>query len=253
MRRATVAHAVLSAYNLVRNHKRMRELTSEAEALWRAVEVAHRSDSAEPRVLSMLMDLSQVAPEGTEPWIYAHRELARALASSDPWRASICARRALSYDARDGEAWGIVGLTQSLLDNHEYAVRAYRSALRCDPKNPWYAHNLGHLLDVVFDRHGEAVKLLRQALEHAGADLHPRHRGEMVASLAHALLRMGDVAAAKDRMLPVIQSGLATQAHHALYSQIRTCLEEHVEEALLHIPRSPPTRRVRRRAVSSPS
>ena len=58
-------------------------------------------------------------------------------------------------------------------------------------ENPWYAHNLGHLLDVALGRPSEALFWLRTA--YVGA---PNH-GEIANSLAHALARAGRVAEAK--------------------------------------------------------
>lgn len=232
----------------------MRELSAEAEALWRAVEVANTSGSAQARVVVMLVELARVAPERSEAWTYAHRELAAHLFAEDPWRASICARRVLDHSPRDAMAWGILGLTQSVLGNHDYAVRAYRRALRYEPHNPWYAHNLGHLLDVAFDRPHESVRLLERALHGlAGlSDISRRHAAEMTASLAHALWRAGDPYAAHARIRAVIQSGEATAAHHELYRHIDAELDERLHEAMAAIdPRPPRRRRVRARRRTS--
>jgi Flp pilus assembly protein TadD len=202
----------------------------------------------------MLIELTRVAPEHTEPWAYAHRELARVLAETDPWRASICARRAVHTNARDAEAWALLGLTQSLLDNHEYAVRAYRRALALEPGNPWYAHNLGHLLDVVFDDLEAATPWLERAVRHLALwpGVHPRDRSEIVASLAHCLLRQGAVAAARERILPVIQSGFATELHHQLYTLIRTQHDAQLDHAMNALPPRPSARLRRARRHTTP-
>lgn len=228
----------------------MRELSAEAEALWRAVEVANTSGSAQARVVPLLVQLARVAPERSEAWTYAHRELAAHLLAEDPWRASICARRVLDHSPRDAMAWGILGLTQSVLGNHDYAVWAYRRALRHEPHNPWYAHNLGHLLDVAFDRPHESVPLLERALRCLAGwpDVSRRHWTEMSASLAHAHARAGDPRAAYARIRAVVQSGLATEAHHELYRHIGAELEDRLEEAMKALgPISQPRRKVRQR------
>ncbi len=244
----------------------MRELSAEAEALWRRVEVAIAGRSlpssatrthgagatgstGSQRVLELLVQLAGVAPESSEAWAYAHRELASLLYENDPWRASICARRALSVSGHDPVAWGILGLTQSMLGNHAFAERAYRRALRLDPKNPFYAHNLGHLLDVVYDRHDEAVPLLELAVHHLWEwpEVCRRHRLEMVASLAHALCGAGQLAAAHAHMRGVMQSGSASNEHHALYDHILEVLERSVEREMAMGSAPPTTRGIRRR------
>ncbi len=63
----------------------------------------------------------------------------------------------------DDRAWAVLGFCQTLLGNYRYAAKAYRRAVHAAPKNPWYAHNLGHLLDVALDRVEEALPLLHIA------------------------------------------------------------------------------------------
>ncbi len=234
----------------------MRELSAEALALWRALEVANTKGSGKTRVVPLLVELARVAPERSEAWAFAHRELASHLLADDPWRASICARRLLDHAPRDAAAWGILGLTQSLLGNHEYAVRCYREALRFDPSNPWYAHNLGHLLDVACDRPRAARPLLERALARLAdwPEATPRHHVEVTASLAHALMRVGELDAALVHVRRVIRSGMATQGHHELHRVIDERLEARLEAHMRTLPRAAGSGRavrVRRRTTAS--
>jgi len=82
-------------------------------------------------------------------------------------------------------------LSQSLLGNHQYASRALLRALALSPENPWYAHNLGHTLDVALDKPREAIAHLRRAYTRSGKNV------DVATSLAHALARCGKTRAAK--------------------------------------------------------
>ncbi len=234
----------------------MRELSADTEALWRAVEVAHTGGSDQARLMAMLLQLARVAPEQSEAWAYAHRELAALLVGRDPWRASIFARKVLDHAPTDAMAWGIVGLAQSMLGNHKFAVQAYRRACRHDPTNPWYAHNLGHMLDVIFDRPSEAVPLLEHALEKLAEwpEASGRHHLEATASLAHALMRSGQLGPALAHARRVVRSGSAGHAHHELYRVLREQLEDWLcEEIRLQDPEGTTKRRVLRRRHTLPT
>jgi tetratricopeptide (TPR) repeat protein len=169
--------------------------------------------------------VARLAPQRSDAWRVAHRELAARMVDSHPWRASLLLRRVLRIHRWDDGSWALLGLAQSLLGNHRYAVRAYRQALRLAPNNPWYAHNLGHLYDAVLDRPLQALPLLRRSVAHVErlTQAEPlRFRGirdEVVASYAHALLRTGDSLSARQLMREVIR-GRATPTQHALYRRI---------------------------------
>ena len=134
--------------------------------------------------------LASAAAVGSTDWVFAHRQLAELLVEPDPWRATITARLVVRYTPDDDGAWAVQGLALTLLGHYRVAAKAYRAALALAPDNPWYAHNLGHLLDVALARPRDAVPLLRQAF---GAEPHP----EIGSSLAHALARTGRVDEAK--------------------------------------------------------
>jgi Flp pilus assembly protein TadD len=132
----------------------------------------------------MLQRLAKAAPPESEYAVYAQRNLAELLVRRSPFRAARLARGVLRT-RDDDRAFAVLGLAHMLMGNFRCAEKAYRSALRLIPHCPWYAHNLGHLLDVGLNRPLEAVPFLRLALR--GLPQEP----EIASSLAHALLRSG--------------------------------------------------------------
>ncbi len=117
---------------------------------------------------------------------FAHRHLAELLLERDPWSAALHLRHVLAQNKADDTAHSLMGLSQALLGNYRAAVASYQRALRLAPNNPWYHHNLGHLLDVALDDPGAALPHLEFALERADATEH-----EITASAAHCLARLG--------------------------------------------------------------
>lgn len=154
------------------------ELQREAEWL-----LAHAHDPAE--ALPVLHRLARVAPPNSEPSAFAHRSLAELIIERDPWRAAIFARTALRRAPDDDRTWAVLALAHTLMGHFRSAERAYREAMKRAPQNGWYAHNLGHLLDVALDDAPGAVALLE--LAHA---VHPTSPA-VVASFVHALARAG--------------------------------------------------------------
>ena len=141
----------------------------------------HRSG----QVISLLEDLAGAADEGSEMALFAHRQLAELCLEGSPWKAALHLRRLLRSGAGDDGVHALLGLCHALLGNFRSAVSAYRGALRMAPNNPWYHHNLGHLLDVGLSQPGAALAHLRKA-----HDLGPGE-DEVTASLAHCLARLG--------------------------------------------------------------
>ncbi|AKV02084.1 hypothetical protein AKJ09_08747 [Labilithrix luteola] len=78
-------------------------------------------------------------------------------------------------------------------------MSAYERAIACAPGNPWYAHNLGHLLDVAVGKPERALPWLRSAYA-AKAE-----NSEIVASYVHALARAGQM----DRARPILELALS--------------------------------------------
>jgi len=138
-------------------------------------------------VVDVLDELTRTAAGGSEPSLFAHRQLAELRLEVEPWRAALHLRQVLRGGAADDGVHALMGLCQALLGNFAAAVASYRRALSLSPDNPWYRHNLGHLLDVgVGDSEG-ALRHLRTA-QRIEAD-----EDEITASLAHCLARLGEL------------------------------------------------------------
>src|SRR5215475_14503282 len=177
----------------------MEERQAEAQRLRKDVEWALRRALDPSDVLPMLHRLSRTAAPGSDESVFAHRQLAELLAEKNPWRAAIYAKRVVAQRPEDDRGWALLGLSQTLLGHYRFAVSAYQKALKCAPKNPWYAHNLGHLLDVALDRAHEALEWLRTAYKEANGLGNAAHTasGDIAASFAHALARAGKVKQAR--------------------------------------------------------
>ncbi|MBV9947361.1 MAG: tetratricopeptide repeat protein [Myxococcales bacterium] len=160
-------------------------------------------------VLPMLHRLARLADDGSDESVYANLHLAELLVERDPWRAALCARRVLAQRPADDRVWATLALCQTLLGNYRFAVSAYHHALSSAPDNPWYAHNLGHLLDVALGRARDALPWLERAYRTAGSS------GELSASYAHALARVGRLAQAR-RVLARAMRRTASREHTAL-------------------------------------
>jgi Flp pilus assembly protein TadD len=162
-----------------------------------------------------LVALVEEAAPYSDAWRFAHRNLALLLATTDAWLASRHAREVLAWDARDHAAWAALGLAQSLLGHHRYAVRCYERALAIAPDQPRYAHNLGHLYDVAIDCPDRALPLLERAFRHEPDCPH------VVSSLAHALGRLGRADEALALVEPLPSSG-RTRDQHELLAWLRS-------------------------------
>ena len=174
--------------------------------LKRDVESALRRALDPSDVLPMLHRLARTAAPGSEERVFAHRQLAELLAEKNPWRAAIYAKRVTEDRPEDDRGWALLGLSQTLLGHYRFAVSAYQKALACAPRNPWYAHNLGHLLDVALDRAGDALEWLQTAYTDA-AELGHAASGDIAASFAHALGRAGKVNEAKVVLARAMKGG----------------------------------------------
>lgn len=163
------------------------ESAAETARLRQEIERALRRAFDPADVLPRLARLARLAPPASDDGIFAHRQLAELLVERHPWRAALYARRALQHRRDDDRAWAVLAFCQTLLGNFRAAATAYKKAIACAPSNPWYAHNLGHLLDVALGEPVRALRWLRSAYD-AKAD-----NSEIVASYAHALARAGHI------------------------------------------------------------
>jgi len=236
----------------------MSRLSAEAEELWRRAEAIASRDPASPAARDLLERLLRAIPGRGEAYLFAHRKLGEALVLEEPWAASLHLKKVVAEAPYDDGAWGLLGLAQSLLGHHRFAVRSYEHALTLAPHNPWYAHNLGHLYDVAFDDLDRALPLLERAvagIEHFGggegptARLAVQGRDEVIASYAHALMRRGDLTEARRRMRDLVRSG-ASPDHHALYDHI-VAGQDRVLSRLMQQVEAPPRRGVRKRRRTS--
>src|SRR5579872_574955 len=160
-------------------------------------------------VLPLLHRLVRLADDGSDESLFANLHLAELLVEKDPWRAALCARRVLAHRPDDDRGWATLALCQTMLGNYRFAVSAYHHALTSSPKNPWYAHNLGHLLDVALGRARDAVGWLKRAYQSAG------YSGEVAASYAHALGRVGRLGEARKVLARAMKRG-SSREHAAL-------------------------------------
>jgi Flp pilus assembly protein TadD len=136
-------------------------------------------------VLPRLARLARMASPSSDEAVFANQKLGELLAERDPWRAALYVRRALAQRDCDDRPWAILAFCHTLLGNFRSAAAAYKRAIACAPANPWYAHNLGHLLDVALGRSEEALAWLLAAYEEKSDN------SEIVASYVHALARAG--------------------------------------------------------------
>jgi Flp pilus assembly protein TadD len=168
------------------------ESAVETARLRREIERALRNAFDPADVLPRLARLARLAPPASDDGIFAHRQLAELLVERHPWRAALYARRALSHRRDDDRAWAVLAFCQTLLGNFRAAASAYKRAIACAPANPWYAHNLGHLLDVALGEPKAALRWLRTAYDAKGDN------SEIVASYTHALARAGELGRARE-------------------------------------------------------
>jgi Flp pilus assembly protein TadD len=179
--------------------------SEDVDTLRRNVEWALRNALDADEVLPMLAKLARSAEPESDAWVLAHRHLAELAVDRDPWRSAIFARRVVKVDPDDDGAWAVLGLAQTLLGNYRYAVASYRRAIALAPQNPWYAHNLGHLLDVALGKPSDAVTLLAEAYKREPKE------AEIAASYAHALARAGKLALAKKVLRRVVAKGATAE------------------------------------------
>jgi Flp pilus assembly protein TadD len=178
-----------------------RDAPSDPLTLRRSIERALHRDDPPDEVLPMLERLRSVVQEDSDDRNYADRRLAEMLLETEPFRAAVLLRRLIVVRADDDANWALMGLAQALLGNHRFAASAYRRALAIDPGNPWYSHNLGHLLDVALDRPHEALPHLERSARRM------KDVPAIACSLAHARWRSGDVAGARKALRPLLARG----------------------------------------------
>ncbi len=170
------------------------------------------------RVVEPLLErILEIAPDGDPGRVFAHRHLAELRLEEDPWTAALHLRKVLGVKPHDDVAHSLMALAQALLGNYRAAVSSYRRALTLEPRNPWYHHNLGHLLDVALDDPYTALAHLELALANADP---PEH--EITASVAHCLARVGRMGQAKELARQAVSAAPQNRDHHALLMWIES-------------------------------
>jgi Flp pilus assembly protein TadD len=187
---------------------------NDADKLRRLAENALAKGADAPDVTVLLTQLLHVVGDQGEHALFAHRHLAELRIESDPWQAALHLRRVAAHNQDDDVVHALMGLCQALLGNFRAAVAAYRRALQLSPQNPWYHHNLGHLLDVALERAADAEHHLRNAhrmepLEH-----------EITASLAHCLARLARLDEARELADEAVTAAPRNASHRDLLEWI---------------------------------
>jgi tetratricopeptide (TPR) repeat protein len=133
--------------------------------------------------------------QGMRSRLHLAERLLRAEATTrGAWEAASLCHCVLGHSHHPEEqarALGALGLAYTLLGQFKAARAAYRRALGLEPADPVVAHNLGHLEVVHFGRLNAGLRWLAHA--------HRLLQGEpeVAASLAHALVRNGDLEQAR--------------------------------------------------------
>jgi predicted Zn-dependent protease len=150
-------------------------------------------------LVPMVERLMHEASPDTPHFNYAKRQLAELIVRKEPFRAARLAREVLDENRDDDRALAALGLACLLMGHFKLAEKSYRAALALVPHCPWYAHNLGHLLDVAMSRPHEALPLLRMSRRALP------HEPEIAGSYAHALLRAGKHDEAWEHLLVAVE------------------------------------------------
>jgi len=156
-------------------------------------------------LVGMLERLAREAAPGSVHYVYAKRQLAELIVQHQPFRAARLAQDVLSVQ-QDDRAYSVVGLAHMMLGNYRLSEAAYRKALAMVPHCPWYAHNLGHLLDAALERSQDALRYLLLAVNALP------HEPEIRSSYAHALLRAGRPEEARRQLMIAVDDDAAKAA-----------------------------------------
>ncbi|MGB0679222.1 MAG: hypothetical protein ACPGUV_06130 [Polyangiales bacterium] len=175
-------------------------------------QVEHRLQRAKPGVAveSLLERLLQLSEDGSDTALFAHQHLAELLFQRAPWRAALHLRQVLQLRPQDDVVLALMGLAQAVMGNFRTAIAMYRRAVAVQSHNPWYLHNLGHILDVALRQPEAGLPHLQQA--HA---LCPEEH-EIEASLAHCLGALGHQAEALLHIEAALQQAPRHREHLAL-------------------------------------
>jgi Flp pilus assembly protein TadD len=178
-------------------------------------EQALQRDLPKDHVRGLLEALATRAVEGSPEACFANRHLAEMLLEDSPWRAALHLRRLLKSCPEDDAGHALMGLSQALQANYRMAVSSFRRAVAISPANPWYHHNLGHLLDVALSRPQDAVVHLQRAFRAQPS------QEEVGASYAQCLGRLGRCAEGVE----IVSTLLQRHPRHAELLALKSWLE----------------------------
>lgn len=209
----TLALAGASVYTLEAMSERSSE--SAIDRLRKQAERAIAASQGRKVVEPLLERIVSAAPDGSEASVFAHRHLAEMRIEDHPWRALLHLRKVVVTHPDDDVVHALMGLSHALLANFRAAVTSYRRALGLAPRNPWYHHNLGHLLDVALEQPGAALRHLEFAHRAASP---PEH--EIAASLAHCMARLGRIDEAREMAASAVAAEPKNKEHKQLLAWI---------------------------------
>ena len=179
------------------------------------VDDALRRDVSRGELEPLLKRLLELAGDDSDDGLFCHRHLAELHLEENPWQAALHLRRVVRVAPGDDMAHALMGLAQALLGNFDAAVMSYTRALALAPYNPWYHHNVGHLLDVALDLPRRALSHLRKAHEAQPLE------DEVTASLAHCLARCGQLAEAEQYASEALDLAPDHEEHRGLLAWIQ--------------------------------
>jgi hypothetical protein len=183
--------------------------------LRRRVERALAEGARSHGIVRDLETLVREAGDGQPDALFAHRQLAELRLADSPWCAALHLRKLVLADAADDSVFALLGLCHAMLGNFKAAIGAYQSAIGLAPRNPWYHHNLGHLLDVGLGSSTEALRHLRLAHQYEPEE------DEITASLAHCCARLGKLDEAKELARAAVRSAPRNIEHRELLEWLK--------------------------------
>jgi predicted Zn-dependent protease len=204
-----------------------RARASRIQNLDRAVGQALRDDHSPLQLARLLLELVRATEVNSEIGSNARLLLAETLLRQSPSRGAAWQSARLAKEARQtapsglarARAWGVSALAYSALGHFRSARDAYYRALREDPGNAIYAHNLGHLLDVRLGEPQAGLPWLKKAY-----GLLP-DEPEVAASYAYTLLACNEA----EHALEVLSAALGS----------RNAARLHIDEWLARASRNP--------------
>jgi tetratricopeptide (TPR) repeat protein len=222
-----------------------KEINSSLRRLRKRVERALASGD---RGSDVVRDLELMVREASEPnadVLFAHRQLAELRLEESPWQAALHLRHLIAANLRDDGVHALMGLCQALLGNFRSAISSYRRAIQIAPRNPWYHHNLGHLIDVGLGDAKLAVKHLQLAYE-----LQPQE-DEIGASLAHCYARLGKLDEAAMLAAEAVDNAPDNREHQVLLAWIEQGAPGRAPAGATQRPRVTPPGAAAQRALAS--